>query len=74
MDKEFEEALTFGQRVADKVAQFGGSWTFIFIFGGVLLVWVAINSIPLILSKPFDLFPAFFSIWFSRCSLPFRLL
>jgi uncharacterized membrane protein len=57
VDKEFEEALTFGQRVADKVAQFGGSWTFIFIFGGVLLVWVALNTIPLILNKPFDPFP-----------------
>src|ERR687885_340955 len=32
---EAEERLTFGQRVADRVAKFGGSWPFIFLFGGV---------------------------------------
>ncbi len=57
VDKEFEDKQTFGQRVADKVAQFGGSWTFIFIFAGVLLTWVGINSIPLILHRPFDPYP-----------------
>jgi uncharacterized membrane protein len=40
---EEEERLTFGQRIADKVASFGGSWTFIITFGVVLLVWVGIN-------------------------------
>jgi uncharacterized membrane protein len=53
---EFEGQLTLGQRLADKIAEFGGSWRFITIFGAVLLVWVAINSIVLIL-KPFDPFP-----------------
>jgi uncharacterized membrane protein len=42
-----EGRYTFGQRVADKVAGFGGSWTFIFIFGGILLTWMATNTIVL---------------------------
>lgn len=35
--------LTFGQRVADRIADFGGSWTFILLFLGVIIVWMAIN-------------------------------
>jgi len=53
---EFEGQLTLGERMADKIAEFGGSWRFIAIFAGVLLVWIAINSIVLIL-KPFDPYP-----------------
>jgi len=41
------EQYTVGQRVADRVAAFGGSCTFIFIFGGILLTWMATNSILL---------------------------
>lgn len=44
---EFEKALTFGQRLADKVASFGGSWTFIIIFAAILLSWVVLNTIIL---------------------------
>lgn len=36
--------MTVGERVADRVASFGGSWTFIFIFGGVLVIWMALNT------------------------------
>jgi uncharacterized membrane protein len=43
--EEEEEKLTMGDRVADKVASFGGSWSFIFIFGGIMLVWMAFNSV-----------------------------
>lgn len=39
----FDEKSTFGQRLADGVASFGGSWTFLIIFGVVLLAWVALN-------------------------------
>src|SRR5499426_1657384 len=42
-----EESLTVGQRVADRVAAFGGSWTFIFLYGGILLVWMATNTVIL---------------------------
>jgi len=38
-----EEQLTFGQRVADSVARFGGSWAFIITFGVVLIAWVVVN-------------------------------
>lgn len=41
------EVLTKGQTVSDKVAQFGGSWRFISIFGIVLLVWIAFNVIAI---------------------------
>ena len=41
--EEAEEKLTIGQRVADRVAAFGGSWPFIFLFGGVMFVWMAVN-------------------------------
>jgi CRP/FNR family cyclic AMP-dependent transcriptional regulator len=40
---QMEENATVGQRVADKVASFGGSWTFIFIYGSCLLAWMILN-------------------------------
>jgi len=49
------ETLTLGQRLADKVADFGGSWRFIITFSAILLVWVTFNSIAL--SLQFDPFP-----------------
>ena len=57
-NKEFDEQLTFGQRMADRVASFGGSWTFIMIFISVLLAWIILNSF--ILAKrdaAFDPYP-----------------
>jgi CRP/FNR family transcriptional regulator, cyclic AMP receptor protein len=53
---EEEERLTFGQRVADKVATFGGSWTFIIIFGVILGIWVILNSAALFV-RHFDPYP-----------------
>lgn len=41
---EFDKKLTFGQRLADRVAMFGGSWTFIIIFVAILLAWVLLNA------------------------------
>lgn len=55
-DQQFEEAKTFGQRLADGVATFGGSWKFIIIFSGILIGWIILNSYFL-LSRPFDPFP-----------------
>lgn len=52
----FEKDLTLGQYVADRVAVFGGSWTFIVIFFIVLLFWMGINS-SLALARPFDPYP-----------------
>ena len=44
---QMELTSTLGDRVADKVASFGGSWTFIFIYVTFLLIWIAINSFVL---------------------------
>ncbi|MEJ2170633.1 MAG: hypothetical protein P8X90_34500 [Desulfobacterales bacterium] len=41
--RDYKKQYTFGQRVADKVASFGGSWTFIIMFGGILLIWIGLN-------------------------------
>jgi len=58
INKEFDEQLTFGQRLADRVASFGGSWTFIMIFGAILLFWVVLNSVVLArYNQAFDPYP-----------------
>jgi uncharacterized membrane protein len=53
---EFEGQLTFGERIADKIAEFGGSWRFISIFASVLIVWIAVNS-AVLMWRPFDPYP-----------------
>jgi len=52
-----DERETFGERVADGVARFGGSWAFIFAFATVLLSWVAINTILIMGKDAFDPYP-----------------
>jgi len=56
---ELSGQMTFGQRLADNVAAFGGSWIFISIFAAVLVVWIVLNSIILIRfgSRSFDPYP-----------------
>jgi uncharacterized membrane protein len=56
VNEEFERRLTFGDRMADRMAEFGGSWRFVLSFAAVLIVWIAVNSLVL-LWKPFDPFP-----------------
>jgi uncharacterized membrane protein len=56
INAEFTQKLTFGQRLADKIAEFGGSWGFIITFGCILATWVTINSVALLM-RPFDPFP-----------------
>ena len=57
-NKEFDETLTFGQRLADQVASFGGSWTFIMIFASILLSWIILNSVILArMNSAFDPYP-----------------
>jgi uncharacterized membrane protein len=53
---EIEAELTFGQKIADRVAAFGGSWTFIITFFSFILLWMTIN-ISFLASKPFDPYP-----------------
>ncbi len=47
-----EETMSFGDRVADEVARFGGSWNFIGLFGLVMLAWIVLNT--WVLTHPFD--------------------
>ena len=54
--KEFDKDLTFGERLSDKIASFGGSWTFIIVFFTVLLIWIVINGV-LLATRAFDPYP-----------------
>ena len=57
-NREFEENLTYGQRLADQVASFGGSWKFITIFMSILLSWIILNSFILArMNSAFDPYP-----------------
>ena len=56
IEKQFERKLTFGEHLSDKIAEFGGSWKFIIIFGGVLVVWIIINGV-LLATRAFDPYP-----------------
>ena len=56
IDLEEQEERSFGQRLADKVASFGGSWTFIISFALFLLVWISVNIVWLS-NKGFDPYP-----------------
>jgi uncharacterized membrane protein len=56
VDAEFEQKWSFGERLADKIATFGGSWSFLIIFGVFLMIWIGINSLVL-LWRPVDPYP-----------------
>ena len=56
IDGEKKQILTTGQRIADKVASFGGSWTFIISFGVFIFIWISINIFWLV-NKGFDPYP-----------------
>ncbi len=56
IEEVIDERLTLGQRIADRIAVFGGSWTFIIIFFTFILSWMALNVIALT-SKAFDPYP-----------------
>lgn len=53
---EIESKLTIGQKLADKIAVFGGSWTFIIAFFSFIMIWMTIN-IWILATRPFDPFP-----------------
>ena len=50
-----KEKYTLGQRAADAIAKFAGSWAFIFSFAGVLILWMVVNTI--LAAKAFDPYP-----------------
>jgi uncharacterized membrane protein len=56
--EQFETELTLGQRIADRVAAFGGSWPFIILFMSVLVAWIVVNTFLLArLRSSFDPYP-----------------
>ena len=56
IEEAMEGKLTLGQKMADKIATFGGSWTFIIAFFSFILFWIGVN-IWILTFKPFDPFP-----------------
>jgi uncharacterized membrane protein len=59
LNREIDENITFGQRLADRVAAWGGSWSFISLFAGFLLAWAALNTLVLG-ERAFDPYPYVF--------------
>jgi uncharacterized membrane protein len=56
LSKQFEKKLTFGERLSDRIADFGGSWKFLITFGAVIFVWIGAN-IALLATRAFDPYP-----------------
>jgi uncharacterized membrane protein len=56
VDAEFERTLTFGERLSDRVAAFGGSWRFIVLFAATMVAWMGLNT-WLLAGRAFDPFP-----------------
>ena len=53
---EFDHDLTFGERLSDRIAEFGGSWRFLITFGAILFVWIVLNA-AFLATRAFDPFP-----------------
>jgi uncharacterized membrane protein len=56
VEQDIEKKLTFGQKLSDSIAKFGGSWRFIIIFMSFLIIWMIVNVIFLTV-KAFDPYP-----------------
>ena len=56
VEAEFDQKWTFGERLADRIADFGGSWAFLILFGAFIALWIAMNSYVLI-KRPPDPYP-----------------
>ena len=56
IEKQFEKKLTFGERLSDRIAEFGGSWKFLITFGAVIVVWIGANAV-LLATTAFDPYP-----------------
>lgn len=59
VDFELEQKWSIGERLADKIATFGGSWAFLISFGVFLLAWIGLNTLIMI-SHPLDPYPFIF--------------
>ncbi|MFK8050412.1 MAG: DUF1003 domain-containing protein [Halioglobus sp.] len=57
VNESFKDGLTFGQRVADRIATFGGSWSFIGLFFAFIAGWIITNTFWLVSDSIFDPYP-----------------
>lgn len=57
LNESFQDQLSFGERVADKVAEFGGSWPFIILFLMIMVIWVVLNSVAMFGIAAYDPYP-----------------
>ncbi len=55
-DLEFDKNLTYGEKLADRIATFGGSWTFLILFGIAIFFWIFMNSV-IFFTRPIDPYP-----------------
>ncbi|MDR3609111.1 MAG: DUF1003 domain-containing protein [Ignavibacteriaceae bacterium] len=56
IEKELYSKLTFGEKLSDSIASFGGSWKFIIMFGLIIILWISIN-VYILVTKSFDPYP-----------------
>ena len=56
IETDIEGEITFGQRMADRIATFGGSWSFIILFFSFIMIWIGVN-VWVLAAKPFDPYP-----------------
>jgi uncharacterized membrane protein len=56
VEEQFAQTWSVGERLSDRMANFGGSWSFIILFGVVLGSWIVINAV-LLVRRPFDPYP-----------------
>ena len=56
VEDDFQEDRTFGQRLSDHLATFGGSWAFLITFAAILFIWIAIN-LAMGEKRAFDTYP-----------------
>lgn len=55
-NEEISSSRTFGERLADVIASFGGSWTFLICFAAAMAIWIIVNTL-ILATKPFDPYP-----------------
>jgi len=69
--KDLNESRSFAERISDQVAEFGGSWVFIGLFGLSVVLWMGLNSF-LLLTRPFDPYPYIFLNLILSCVAAFQ--
>lgn len=57
VDKQEEAKMSFGDKIADRVSEIAGSWTFIILFVGFLIAWIIFNTVILTKEKAIDPYP-----------------